>query len=271
MLDYDGRRATKLTRGKGEVVFAWLITIESWVRIPLAQPTQRHTTMFNLYNRNSLIFWNEEEIKLRRIFEEIMVNAVKTNLLSQNSAFQFFQVEAPTLIPREYVSAEYDEENLFVTNRDDLVLRAETTASSYLYAEYLMKTHHEMKVRPPFVVWQHAKSYRNEQDKVLKNMRLKEFYQLEFQILFKNTTKNDYSVSLMPAVQAAFESMIGKCRLEESDRLPSYSEQTIDVVCEKNDMEVCSMSKRNDFPVEDINVFEVALGTDRCIYNFKNK
>jgi glycyl-tRNA synthetase len=200
-----------------------------------------------------------------------MVTAVKQNLLSQNSAFQFFQLEAPTLIPREHVNKEYNEDDLFITNRDDLVLRAETTASSYLYAEHLLNTHNDMKVRCPLVVWQHAKSYRNEQDKVLKNMRLKEFYQLEFQILYKNTTKNDYSLSLMPAVKAAFESMLNDCRLEESDRLPSYSEQTIDVVCEKTNMEVCSMSKRTDFPIEDINVLEIALGTDRCIYNFKNK
>jgi hypothetical protein len=40
-----------------------------------------------------------------------------------------------------------------------------------------------------------------------------------------------------------------ECRTEISDRLPIYSEETIDVVCEDNNMEVCSMSKRNDFPV----------------------
>jgi len=63
--------------------------------------------------------------------------------------------------------------------------------------------------------------------------------------------------------------MIGDCRLEVSDRLPDYSEETIDVVCVKNDMEVCSMSKRKD--LEGFKVIEVAIGTDRLIYNFLNK
>ena len=63
--------------------------------------------------------------------------------------------------------------------------------------------------------------------------------------------------------------MIGECRIEASDRLPNYSEETTDIVCMKSDMEVCSMSKRKD--LEGYKVIEIAIGTDRCIYNFQNK
>lgn len=152
---------------------------------------------------------------------------------------------------------------------DELVLRPETTMGSYAYAKHLLNEHNERKVKPPIVVYQHGKSFRKEQDQVVKNMRLKEFYQLEFQIIFSSTTKNDYSLTLLPAVRDAISSFIGPCKLIPSDRLPDYAEWTQDVVCERNDMEVCSISKRLDF--DGMVVLEVAIGTDRCVYNFKNK
>lgn len=57
--------------------------------------------------------------------------------------------------------------------------------------------------------------------------------------------------------------------MESSDRLPNYSEETIDIICKKSNMEICSMSKRID--LKGYKVIEIAIGTDRCIYNFENK
>jgi len=224
-----------------------------------------------LYNRNGLMIWNEEEIQTRRMFESFLYSRLKNCLMEQNRIFQFFQCESPLLIPREFVNSNYTEEDIFVTQADDLVLKPETTASSYLYAEHLMNSHNTLKVKPPFVVWQHARSARYEQDLTIKNMRLKEFYQLEFQILFGDTTKNDYYPKVAEAMCDAASTMLGPCRLEPSDRLPSYSEETTDIVCEKNDMEICSMSRRTDFPNPKVKVIEVAFGTDRCVYNFNRK
>jgi glycyl-tRNA synthetase len=150
-----------------------------------------------------------------------------------------------------------------------LVLRPETTMGSYAYARHLLNPHNAVKIMPPLVVYQHGKSFRREQDQSTKFMRLKEFYQLEFQILYSPSTKNDYSISLVPAVKQMIEDMIGPCHVEDSDRLPSYAEWTKDVICDKSGMEVCSISKRTDY--ENMNVIEVAIGTDRCIYNFNQK
>ena len=80
-------------------------------------------------------------------------------------------------------------------------------------------------------------------------------------------------------------------RIVESDRLPSYSEITMDieahteafVFAPENDrwMEVCSISRRTDFPQKakfqtkkgtvekDLLVLEIAIGLDRCVYNFE--
>jgi glycyl-tRNA synthetase len=97
-------------------------------------------------------------------------------------------------------------------------------------------------------------------------MRLKEFYQLEFQCIYGLTTQNDYSKVVIPAVCKMMSDLLGPCRTEDSDRLPDYSERTVDVVCEKTNMEVCSISVRKDFP--NARVLEVAIGSDRCVYNF---
>lgn len=223
--------------------------------------------MLNLYDYNNLVFWTEAECRLRRMFEEFFTTSLFAALKESNAAFEFLQVEAPLLTPLALVNANYTDRDMFVTG--DLVLRPETTMGSYAYARHLMNPHNPRKVRLPFVVWQHAKSFRREQDQPTRHMRLKEFHQMEFQILFAHNTKNDYSQRVVPAVCDMIASMIGTCRVEPSDRLPDYAEWTQDVLCERNGMEVCSMSLRKDFP--EARNLEVAIGTDRCVYNFQTR
>ena len=222
--------------------------------------------MENLFNKNGLIFWSEEEINIRKMLVEFFVRNIYTSLKEQNSGFNIVQIEAPLLTPREFVNKNYTNEDMFVVG--DLVLRPETTMGSYLYAKELLSGHNNIKYRPPIIVYQHGKSFRQEQDQPTKFMRLKEFYQLEFQIIFGLNTANDYSVKLYPDVLNMIQKMIGSCHLEHSDRLPDYSEQTLDVICDATKMEVCSISKRKDF--EGYKVIEIAIGTDRCMYNFLN-
>jgi glycyl-tRNA synthetase len=71
-------------------------------------------------------------------------------------------------------------------------------------------------------------------------------------------------------------------RIIPSDRLPSYSQITSDVEVDNGDkwMEVCSISRRTDFPdklrfitkkgviEKDALVLEIAIGLDRCVYNY---
>ena len=223
--------------------------------------------MENLYEKNGLIFWTQEEIKLRRMFEDYFSSEILRSLRKQNAAFSMTQVEAPLLTPTELINKSYTAEDIYVLG--DLALRPETTMGSFEYAKWLLNTHNEIKQRAPIIVFQHGKSFRREQDKSTKFMRLKEFYQLEYQIIFSPTTAADYSVSLYPNVLKVISDMIGECKLEPSERLPDYSEETMDIVCLKSEMEVCSMSKRKD--LEGYKVIEIAIGTDRCIYNFQNK
>jgi glycyl-tRNA synthetase len=223
--------------------------------------------MESLYEKNGLIFWTQEEIKLRRMFEDYLSAEILASLRKQNAAFQMIQVEAPLLTPRELINKGYDEKDIYVL--EDLALRPETTMGSFVYAKHILNGYQDIKQKPPVVIFQHGKSFRREQDQPSKFMRLKEFYQLEFQIIFGATTANDYSLKLYPDVLKAISNIIGECRIEPSDRLPDYSEETTDIVCVKSEMEVCSMSKRKD--LEGYKVIEVAIGTDRMIFNFQNK
>lgn len=220
--------------------------------------------MLNLYEKNGLIFWNERQIKTRRMLEAFFVDNLRDALRSINKAFEFIQVEAPLLTPSEFINSQYTTDDIFVV--DELTLRPETTMGSYQYARYLLDSHTKTKL--PIVVWQHGKSFRREQDQVTKNMRLKEFYQLEFQCIYGLTTSCNYAETIVPTVHQMISRMLGDCRVENSDRLPNYAEWTKDIIVEKNNMEVCSISQRKDF--SNAKVLEVAIGTDRCVFNFDN-
>jgi len=193
------------------------------------------------------------------------VSNISSKLRELNKAFEVIRVEAPMLTPREYINPNYTEKDIFVF--EDLALRPETTMGSYEYAKHLLTSH--TGVRMPLCVWQLGKSYRREQDQPLTRMRLKEFYQLEFQCIYSHTTKNDYTEPLIQTVQKLISDFVVNrrfndgCVVVESDRLPAYAEWTQDVVHPENEMELCSMSLRKDFP--DAKVFEIAIGIDRCV------
>lgn len=250
--------------------------------------------MEHLYEVNGLIFWTEREIRLRNVFAEHFRAEVRNTLVNINSAWSFWQIEAPILTPRHLINVNYTNEDVWVQEGDELVLRPETTPGSYQYAVELLRHGFDMPhypgtkkwkkpIKPPFVVWQVGKSFRREQDQVTKNMRLKEFYQQEFQCLFTEDTKNDYQAAVLPAVERMIGEMVGlPTRIVVSDRLPSYSLATMDVEVKNDDkwMEVCSVSVRTDFPEKarfqtkkgivekGLLVLEIAIGLDRCVYNF---
>ena len=221
----------------------------------------------NLYNKNGLVFWTEEEINLRNWFEKLMSQTILSSLRKQNAAFSMIKVEAPLLTPRELINPNYTNEDIWAF--EDVALRPETTMGSFAYAKHILSGYNEIKQKPPVVIYQHGKSFRREQDQPTKFMRLKEFYQLEFQIIYGLTTSNDYTLKLYPDVCNALSKILGPCRMELSDRLPDYSEETMDIICEKSNMEVCSMSKRKD--LDGYKVIEIAIGTDRLLYNFEEK
>jgi glycyl-tRNA synthetase len=244
--------------------------------------------MQNPYNINGLVFWNEEEIRLRETFRDYFARTIQNALLALNPQWKFHFVEAPLLTPRDLLNVNYTSEDVWdqqvpaMSGEAPLTLRPETTPGSYAYAQYLLNNH--LGVSPPFVVWQAGKSFRREIVQPTKHMRLKEFYQQEFQCIYSADTANDYHAAILEPVRKMIASMVHlPTRLVESDRLPAYSLKTMDVEVWNGDkwMEVCSISLRTDFPEKlkfqskkglvekDALVLEIAIGLDRCIYNWQ--
>ncbi len=244
--------------------------------------------MKTLYNVNSLVIWEEKDIRLKRWIEDTLKEEIKSILLSLNPRWEFFQIEAPSLIPLDLINDNYTSEDVWVqeTKSDTdvkLVLKPETTPSSYIYAEYLLDNN---QVLPPFVVWQTSKSFRREQDQTIKHMRLKEFTQTEFQCIYSADTLNDYQERVLEPIRKMFEDIISMpCRIIESDRLPDYSLRTMDIEVWNEDkwMEICSISKRKDFTKKaifsvkskvvekELLVLEIATSSDRIVYNYNKK
>lgn len=250
----------------------------------------------NIYDTNGLMFWSEREIRLRNQFVEHFAFTFNNILLDTNKAWRMIQIEAPILTPSHLINENYTVDDVWAQYNSmdasipDLYLRPETTPGSYAYASYLLDTH--SGITPPFCVWQVGKSFRREQETVTGNMRLKEFYQQEFQCFYSADTMNDYHEAVLDPVAKMISEMVGReTRIVESDRLPDYSEITMDVECQhvgrphKKWMELCSISRRTDFKTQarfeakkhgvttivakDLLVLEVAIGVDRCVYSFE--
>lgn len=229
--------------------------------------------MQNIYNRNGIPFWTEKDIITREFLINSFIFSLKNALVKTNPAWSFHRIEAPILTPNELINSNYTEEDVWVQSGSELTLRPETTSGSYEYMAHLIEHYLD---KPPFVVWQVGKSFRREQDQPSKNCRFKEFYQMELQCVYTSDTLNDYQSAILEDVKDIFSSLFkNEIRIVPSDRLPSYSLKTIDIEIntgEDNWMELASISVRNDFKQKfknkDLLVLEIAIGIDRCVYNF---
>lgn len=214
--------------------------------------------------RHGHVFWNEEEIQTREFLVNVLEKHIRMMFMKENPAWLFERVEAPLLMSRIDINKQYNSQDIFQIENAGVVLRPETTHGSYMYARDLL-SHTENKIKMPLCVWQHGKSFRQEPTHSEKEMRLNEFYQLEFQCIYSKTTLNNYS-SIAPQLAKYMDEFWFPCKLEPSDRLPWYSSETLDIIAKKTNMEICSISRRTDF--ENANVLEIAFGTDRILYNY---
>ena len=218
-----------------------------------------------LYSHGGLRFWHEHEIELRDYAITALSNSVR-RALGRN--WSMARVEGPILHPRSEISAAYDDNDIFVTNHKDFCLRAETTPSSYAYARWLQKRGEKL----PLCIWQAGISNRRETNDgaSARKLRFNSFWQLEFQCILDataNRTDGKTRRMLIDTVAPVIERLTGvKTRLIDKDRLPSYSESTIDIECEYLDgwKEVASCSIRTDYS-PDTRVAEIAIGLDRLV------
>lgn len=219
----------------------------------------------NDYDIPQLRFWDEPEIEHRERAQEATVSTVRRSLLQTNPAWSFRRLEAPQLIPRDLLSTEYSDDDLWVTPVSNaerqIVLRPETTPATYAF---IRARSLEKKIRWPACFWQSARSFRREKTARASRLRFFEFWQLELQCLYSADSKADYRARLRADTISWLTR--AEARVVESDRLPAYSLSTMDIEVRYRDewREMASVSIRNDFAPDVLNL-EVAVGLDRIV------
>jgi glycyl-tRNA synthetase len=97
-----------------------------------------------LYSYGGLRFWSEREISRRNRIKQVLIETVKDSLRSINPAWDFHEIEGPCLMPIANMAPDQRGKEIFETNHNTdvntFVLRPETTATSYLYSQHLIKT-----------------------------------------------------------------------------------------------------------------------------------
>lgn len=231
---------------------------------------------------NGLLTWDERQIMLREHAVQRLSSLIRVEMQAINPQWQFHRIDAPLLAQRHMLSPHYDNSDIWVMEAElggaEAALRPETTPSTYAWLAKQLEN--QSGIKPPVCVWQYGKSFRQEIDQPTKFVRLKEFYQLEFQCLMAEDTQVDYHEHPTFLNNIAFEinKITGRrTRIVPSDRLPAYSKRTddIEVFYAGRWMEVASISLRNDFPIEfkyvfkneqrskKLLTFELAFGMDR--------
>jgi len=200
---------------------------------------------------NGLVVYDRKDLLNRRYFFDYISSQMEEKIKQMNKSFKFFQIESSSLIPNELINSEYTEDKYFKIDKE-FSLKPETTPASYDYAKEVFTG----EALPPICVYQLSKSFRREDDKTHRHMRLKEFYQLEFQCIYSATTADDYHSKMVESTKEILSYLFPERKLQviPSDRIPHYSESTIDIEMWDEDrwMEVCSISLRNDFPIVNI-------------------
>lgn len=248
-----------------------------------------------LYNNlGGLRFWSQDEIRLRERIKATLFETVSGALLDLNQMWRFEEVDTPIMMPRDRFSCAYGDDDVFGLHDQiggaDFALRAETTIGSYEMAQHYLRA---TKMRAPLCVWTLGQSFRQERSDgaTAAKLRFNAFYQLEFQCIYSEGTTAPIAQTVRDALVPVVMKMTGlSTRLIPSDRLPSYSRETIDIevaqpVAPGDVMtsvvdgqismkladwrEVASTSIRTDFPTipghKPYEVFEVAFGMDRMV------
>lgn len=207
---------------------------------------------------HGLVCYDEYDILLREGTVKLITAKLKQVMYSINPAIKFIQVETPTLIPAEYLHS-HIETGFELIEAGNLYLRPETTRGTFEALKLIYQQTNQLKKALPVCIWQFGKSYRNEQTRPFKELRFKEFYQLEYQLIYTKDTKADYHEKISICLRSYFQKVFGEAvDFDIPDKLPHYSNKTTDLYV--GDIEIVGISTRRDF---DFSVLEIACGLDR--------
>ena len=216
---------------------------------------------------NATVSWNEFEIARREsLIREIPLLLIDT-WRTLNPAMKMERCESPILVPREklasHIATGFD--LLEVKSDRNLFLRPETTVGTYEVFNQKFPDKTQMKKYLPYCMWQVGCSFRDEKraDTMrASQLRLIQFYQMEFQLFTSHGTKAPYIEKALETLTTRFGGTV-----VSAAELPHYSEKTLD--WQLSDLEVAGCSIRKDW--EHGIVFEIAIGLDRLVALQTNK
>lgn len=212
---------------------------------------------------NGFVFYNSSDIKARGIIIDMFTETLEKRLTTLNPAVRFIQVETPISTP-ESMLRKHEETGFELVpveyHKGSMYLRPETTAGTLHMLEHLYPLKKQFKKRLPLVLFQHGKSFRNEQARPFGELRFREFYQLEYQLVAAEDSMAPYFETIVDAVTAAVDQA---CNKETTgtvvEDLAHYAKRTTDIHIDT--YEVAAVSERND--MEGYLVFEASIGLDR--------
>lgn len=208
---------------------------------------------------NATLLWDEAEIVMRESLVREISALLFQGWYGLNKAVTFHRIETPILTPTDRLKS-HIESGFELINTEHGYLRPETTAGTY-EAFDLMFGEKFPKNTLPICLWQVGCSFRDEKNAETMRatkLRLRQFYQLEFQLFCSEGTKAPY----LDAAGAILTFLYGGGLNEVSNLdLPHYSTKTIDWFI--GDLEVGGLSVRKDW--KHGMVFEVAIGLDRLV------
>jgi len=209
---------------------------------------------------NATIMWNEQEIEERESLVRIIPSVIKSAWSELNSAVKMTRVEMPCICNTSDFASHMGEgfPVMLLHNPPHTMLRPETTASTIAALNIMYPNPNQITKQLPLCLWQVGKSFRNEENSGTMRstkLRLREFYQIEFQLFTRDGTMADYIGSALDALRKRFGGEI------VTADTPHYSDMTLD--WELDGIEVASCSIRNDWSGGKL--FEVSIGLDRLV------
>ena len=207
---------------------------------------------------NATVYWNEREI-LRR---ESLIREIPALLLcgwqNLNPSVKMRRCETPILTPPDYLKSHIDT-GFNLIKAGESYLRPETTIGTYTAIDMDFPDKAAMKKWLPMCYWQVGCSFREESNPDtmrVSKLRLRQFYQMEFQLFASAGSKAPY---LETALDLLVKNYGGSHK--SADELPHYSEKTLDWFI--GDLEIAGCSIRKDWQYG--MVFEIAIGLDRLV------
>lgn len=217
---------------------------------------------------NATVRWSEPEIERRDALIREVPALLGAAWRGLNPRVRLERVETPVLTPSEHLQGHIEsgfdllpagKMQASIKNCGPLFLRPETTAGTFEAFRQDWPMQNQWPKVLPLCYWQAGKSFRDEKNPDTMRatkLRLREFWQMEFQLFCLPGTKADYIGSALTALVARYGGAV-----QEATELPHYSTRTVDWMMDE--LEVAGCSVRTDF--EGLEVHEVAIGLDRLV------